>query len=136
MTNLPGVTITQHATHESRSKGGRAKGANAAALQRRSATVALIVDGMAAEEIAPASYTVALELIAHAADALPGIKVETALDLHRVAQTAEIIFKIARLASGESTQNVAHAHLTDDERRDRMRQLAAMGSDTTPPPSE
>jgi hypothetical protein len=59
--------------------------------------------------------------------------VETWLDAQRAATVAETLHKIHRLASNQSTANVAHAApMSDEERRERMAQLARMGSEQGP----
>jgi hypothetical protein len=52
---------------------------------------------------------------------------KTWLDVLRMAQTVEILYRIHRLAADQSTASVRHIHLTDEERRARMAQLRAMG---------
>jgi hypothetical protein len=85
---------------------------------------------MAADGIAPAAYDAALALVAKAMEALPTIPIETSLDLVRVAQTADLVYRIGRLASGLSTSNVAHASLTPEDRDERRaRLLAQLGID-------
>jgi len=52
------------------------------------------------------------------------LQVNTPLDAHRLASTAEILHRIGRLASGQSTSNVAHAQaMSEEERRERMAYL-------------
>jgi hypothetical protein len=48
---------------------------------------------------------------------------KTWLDVLRMAQTVEILYRIYRLAADQSTANVRHVHLTDEGRRELMAQL-------------
>jgi hypothetical protein len=76
------------------------------------------------DDVAPAALSAVFALIERANAEAETIEVESALDLHRVAGAAEILHRISRLASGQSTSNVAHA-TTDDERAERIRELRA-----------
>jgi hypothetical protein len=128
------VAIAEIATTESHRAGGLAKGAKVRAARARAAVVDRIVDGMDAEEIAPAAYRLVMSTMCKLEDELPDVPITSALDAVRIAQAMEIAHKIGRLASGQSTSNVAHATMSDEERRERMAQLANMAQrDTTPP---
>lgn len=78
------------------------------------------------DDVAPAALSAAFRAMTRAEDEIDNVEVDGTLDVKRLAETAEILHRISRLASGQSTANVAHASLSDDERRERMRQLAAM----------
>ena len=78
------------------------------------------------DDVAPAALQAALVAMQRAGEELPGVTVETPLDVKRVAETAEILHRISRLASGQSTANVAHAQLTDEERKERMAHLRSI----------
>ena len=78
------------------------------------------------DDLAPAALSAALAIIHKLEDALPDLEVDDMLSAQRAANTAEIIHRISRLASGQSTANVAHAAMTDDERHARMAQLRAI----------
>lgn len=116
----------------------------AAAMERyrRADVVSRVVSET--EDLAPAALETALALIAKVAEGLPGIEIDDPLAAQRLANTAEIVHRISRLASGQSTANVAHAQLSDEERRERMAQLRAIAeanavaraADTTPPDAE
>lgn len=75
------------------------------------------------DDVAPAALQAALVALQRASDALEEVPVETTLDAKRVAETAEIVHRISRLASGQSTANVAHANMSDEERAERMAYL-------------
>ena len=78
------------------------------------------------EDLAPAALSAALAFVAKLEEALPGLDIDDMLSAQRAANTAEIIHRISRLASDQSTANVAHATLSDDERRDRMAHLRSI----------
>jgi Mg2+ and Co2+ transporter CorA len=94
-------------------------------LRRRQLAVAdAIVDEVS--DLSPAALRAVLAITQRVEDELAAIEVSEALDLQRMANTAEILHRIHRLASGQSTSNNAHATLTDEERAARLAQLRAM----------
>ena len=95
-----------------------------AAERQRYETVYRVVAEV--EDVAPAALETALNAMLRADETMDTVPVDTMLDVKRLAETAEILHRISRLASGQSTANVAHAAMTDDERRDRMAQLRAI----------
>jgi hypothetical protein len=124
------MAIQDIATTESRRKGALQKRANADIVRRRTHTVDNIVAGMTAEDIPAAAYDYVLASLARLSEALPDIKVETPLDAVRVATAADLAFRIARLAAGESTANVAHAKvMTDAERHALLARLRGKAAD-------
>ena len=95
------------------------------ARERRASEVAYrIVTEL--DDVAPAALDAALRGLARGGAALDEVPIETPLDAKRVMEAAEIAHRISRLASGQSTANVAHAQLSDEERRERMAQLRAI----------
>lgn len=76
--------------------------------------------------MAPAALAASLALIEKVQNASAELEIEDPLGLQRMANAAEIVHRISRLASGQSTANVAHAQLSDEERRERMAQLRAI----------
>lgn len=87
------------------------------------------------EDVHPAALSATLSLLRKIEDGTADLDVETWLDAQRAANTAEIAHRISRLASGQSTSNVAHAGDTD--RAARIAELRARleqhnGDDTTP----
>ena len=87
------------------------------------------------DDIAPAALATALALIERVEAEIAVIPVDDALALQRIAQSAEIVHRISRLASGQSTSNVAHAQLSSEERAQRMAELDAMRQ-APPSPTE
>jgi len=76
------------------------------------------------DDLAPAAFRTVLELIRQVEDGLDGLTVGSPLDAQRLASAAETLHRIGRLASGQSTANVAHAQtMTDEERKERMAYL-------------
>jgi hypothetical protein len=98
----------------------------AAAMERYRRTE--VVDRVVSEteDLAPAALSAALAFVARLEEALPGLDIDDMLSAQRAANTAEIIHRISRLASGQSTANVAHAQLTDEERKERMAHLRSI----------
>ena len=93
----------------------------------KAATVATVVDEVG--DLSPAALATALEVVTRVAQSLDdGLPIDNWLDAKRASEVAETVHRIARLAAGQSTANVAHAtvQLTDEERRERMAQLRAM----------
>jgi hypothetical protein len=129
------VSIVDHATTETRRKGSQALVAKRDIARKRTYAVDQIVAGMDAEDIAPAAYRLVMRTMVKLEDELPDVPITSALDAVRIAQAMEIAHKIGRLASGQSTSNVAHATMSDEERRERMAQLGRMAQGDTPPPA-
>lgn len=120
-------------------------------LARRQAIIeraarAQVVDRVVSEteDLAPAALAASLALIEKVQNASAELEIEDPLGLQRMANAAEIVHRISRLASGQSTANVAHAQLTDEERKERMAHLrsiaeanaAARAADAAPPDAE
>ena len=122
-------------TREDRIRGGHASqrvlATKRAEMSRRAEIAYRLVSEV--EDVAPATLDAVLMLVTAARDA--DVTIESSLDLLRTAQTAEILHRISRLANGQSTANVAHATMTDEERRERMAQLRAIQHDTATPPT-
>lgn len=87
------------------------------------------VDALVAEwelgDIGQAGLVGAMQGIAHLAEALPALEINTSLDAVRVAQTVEILFKIHRLATGQSTSNAAALSVDVTELASRKAELLA-----------
>lgn len=117
-------------THEDRIKGGITSAEKRRSEIVRRAARAQVVDRVVSEteDLAPSALRAALSLIEKAEAAAEGMDVENPLDLQRVANAAEIIHRISRLAGGQSTSNVAHANLSDDDRRELMARLRAQAA--------
>lgn len=88
------------------------------------------------DDVHPAALNAALVAIQRAEQGIGEVPVETTLDVQRLANTAEIIHRISRLASGQSTSNVAHAG--DQDRAERLAALRARlaQSDDAAPPAD
>jgi hypothetical protein len=110
---LPHGTLTAQ-------RGGLARAQRFRELRQKSDAVWEIVTEL--DDVAPAALEATLVFISRAANAVEDVEITSALDLHRVAGAAEILHRISRLASGQSTSNVAHAN-TDDERAARIAEL-------------
>lgn len=77
-------------------------------------------------DLAPATLETVLELVVQVRDGMANLEVNDPLDAMRMANTAETLYRIARLASGQSTANVAHGKtLSDEERAERIAYLRA-----------
>ena len=87
------------------------------------------------DDVAPAALEAALRLIERAAREAEEVEVTSALDLSRVAASAEILHRISRLASGQSTANVAHAGPMSAEERSEA-EASLRSRLTTPPPTD
>lgn len=74
---------------------------------RRQEIMNRVLDG-AAELIPDLAYTAAVACMAQVLEN-GDLPMDTQLDRQRAAETSKTLFTIARLASGESTSNVAHA---------------------------
>jgi ABC-type branched-subunit amino acid transport system ATPase component len=118
------MTIAQHA-----SKGGKASVAKRQALAVERRTRAEVVWRLVDEtdDLSPAALAAALMLI----ERLTADPDCDPLAVLRLANAAEIVHRISRLASGQSTANIARRDMTDDERREQMARLRAMASDAT-----
>ena len=86
------------------------------------------------EDVAPAALSAALRLIEKVESAAADMEIDDPLSLQRMANAAEIIHRVSRLASGQSTSNTAHAVLTDEERRERMARIRGDVNVGTPVP--
>lgn len=75
-------------------------------------------------DIAPAALEAAFFGLRRGTEAMEDVPIETTLDVKRLMESADLAHRIYRLASGQSTSNVAHA-TTDDERAERIRELRA-----------
>ena len=76
------------------------------------------------DDLAPAAFRTVLSIVDQVEQGMDVLQVNTPLDAHRLASTAEILHRIGRLASGQSTSNVAHAQaMSEEERRERMAYL-------------
>jgi len=90
--------------------------------QLKSEVVRRVVDET--RDLGPAALETVLQLVLQVRDGLDNLPINNTLDAHRMANTAEVLYKIARLASGQSTANVAHAKsLSDEERAERITYL-------------
>lgn len=91
---------------------------NAERAQRRD-FVDRVTEAVEEGEIGQAALRTALEWT-NKLETADDIAVETTLDAVRAAAVVETLHKVHRLASGQSTANVAHATLTDEERATRV----------------
>lgn len=101
--------------------GGLSRAKKYRELRQKSDQVWQIVTEL--DDVAPSALEATLVFISRAAEAVEEVEIASALDLHRVAGAAEILHRISRLASGQSTSNVAHAG--DTERAERIAELRA-----------
>jgi hypothetical protein len=76
------------------------------------------------DDVAPEGLETALVILRALKEAGGELPIEGWLDAQRAANVSEIVHRISRLASGQSTSNVAHA-TTDDERAARIAELRA-----------
>lgn len=122
-------TFTPDETRKGAEKSNALQRQNRAQMRERSLAIHEIVSE--AQDLSPESLAGALtvaRLIREGSDALP---MESWLDAQRAANVAEILHRVHRLASGQSTTNVAHAGpMTDDERRARIAELQGPPSPT------
>lgn len=119
-------------TAEESRKGAAAS--NAVQAQKRAETDARllvaheIVDEMT--DLSPAMLRGALHLARLLDAGASDLPLDSWLDAQRASTVMETMHRIHRLASGQSTSNVAHANLSPEERAARTAQLEAMASDT------
>lgn len=126
-------------THEDRLKGAqRALEVRQERILERARRTQL-VDRVVSEteDLAPAALDAALRLVERLGRDGAELEIETTLDAQRLANVAEIVHRISRLASGQSTANVAHA--SSEDRAARIAELKARlaqhdddGTTTTP----
>ena len=107
---------------QARSVASRRKNREDAALRRQQ------IERMAQEldhsQVGPVTLAAAFKLaIICATGEVPVPK--DALERKRLAETAEILHRIARLELGESTSNIAHATASNEERTEQLAQLQA-----------
>jgi hypothetical protein len=125
-------------TPEETRRGAEVSNAKQAAIRaerdRRSLVVWEIVSEV--DDLAPATLAAALRIVEQVAASGAELPVESWLDAQRAANAAEIIHRISRLASNQSTSNVASQKvMSDDERREllaRLRGTAASQPDSAP----
>jgi hypothetical protein len=101
----------------------------------KAATVAAVVDEVG--DLSPAALSAALDVVTRVARSIEdGLPIENWLDAKRAAEVAETVHRIARLAAGQSTSNIAHAAaLTDEERAERMAYLRSLADQVPAEPS-
>jgi uncharacterized protein YheU (UPF0270 family) len=124
--------LTPEAAKRAQERSLEVRKANTLERMRRSEVVHRVVSETA--DLAPAALDAALRLVERLGTDGAELEIETTLDAQRLANVAEIVHRISRLASGQSTANVAHA-TTDDERRARLAELRsrmAQHDDGTP----
>jgi len=116
----------------------RLKGAKAGGLARnkqRMAAVAkateiwAVVDELG--DVSPAALRVALGIIRQIELEGAQLPIEDWLDAQRATGIAVELHKLHRLASGQSTANVAHAAMSEEERKERMSYLRSLAGQTT-----
>jgi hypothetical protein len=126
--------ITPAKAAEGRAKALAVRQERVLARQQKADAVWRVVDET--EDLAPATLRAVMALVERAEQAAELMDVDDPLDLQRVAQSAEILHRISRLASNQSTSNVASQKvMTDDERREllaRLRGTAAQQPDVAP----
>lgn len=84
-------------------------------------------------DIGTAAYQTALDVIQAVQDrAATGLPLDESIDIYRAAQVAETIFKIHRLATGQSTSNAAHATVDPVELQARLAALQPAPTGDTP----
>ena len=88
-----------------------------------------LIDDADREGISTMSLAAALVLIENALAEAGSVPVETTLDVLRLMNAAETAYRISRLASDQSTSNVAHNVMTPEERRARLAELRGMNGD-------
>lgn len=88
-------------------------------------------------DLAPAALEAVLDLVVQVRDGLERFVVDSPLDAMRMANAAETLYRIARLASGQSTSNVAHGKaLSDEERAERLAYLRSRLASVNDPNQE
>jgi hypothetical protein len=96
------------------------------AAERRERELAIRRVVSQTDDLAPAAFRTVLGLIEQVEGGLAGLVVSSPLDAQRLASAAETLHRIGRLASGQSTANVAHGQaMSDEERAERMSYLRA-----------
>lgn len=116
------MPLDDEARKRGREKSLEVRRQKAADRREKAAVVRRVVSET--DDLAPAAFRTVLELISQVEEGVATLTPTNALDAHRLAATAEILHKIGRLASGQSTANVAHAQaMTEEERKERMAYL-------------
>lgn len=95
----------------------------------RAATIAPLVDAIQQGSIGQAALEATLRMLARLDDAIPNIPVEDSLDADRLARALSEVFKVHRLATGQSTSNAAHATVSADDVASKLAELQARTSD-------
>lgn len=121
-------------THDEASRGAQASNAiqetNRRQLYRNRHDAYQLVKAVELGEIGQAAYETALQVIeAIATRAELGLPLDESIDIYRAAQVAETIFKIHRLATGQSTSNNAHAAVSADDVASKLAELQARTTD-------
>lgn len=89
--------------------------------RRKSVAVHRFVDEI--EDLSPALLEASLGIAEKILESAHLVPILTWLDAQRAATTAEILHRISRLASGQSTNNNLTLTITDEERKERMAYL-------------
>ena len=128
-------------TPEESSKGGR----NAAVARReriaeqieRRAVIDSIIETWETGEIGTTAVAAAQEILARLLGGLDGSEIRTSLDVERYARAADLLFKMHRLATGQSTSNAASLAVDATElaarREALLKQLAPLDPPAAPP---
>jgi hypothetical protein len=122
-------------TREDASRGAQVVNAQRSEQARvrraKSEVIARMVADLDADDIPVAAYAGALQLMLDVLENGTTVPIENRLDVQRTADAAKTLFTIARLASGESTSNVASVNVNADQLAARL--AALQGGDITPP---
>lgn len=99
----------------------------------RAYRIANLVDQVDQGSIGQSALETAFDAILRLEQELPSVPVNDTLDVYRLGQVADALFKIHRLATGQSTSNAAHATVDPVELQARLSALQATelpGTDT------
>lgn len=80
-------------------------------------------------DIGQTALTAAFQALTTIAEAIPTIEITSSLDLVRVAQAAEVFFKMYRLEAGLSTSNTLSASVDADQVATRLAALQARAAE-------
>jgi hypothetical protein len=78
------------------------------------------------EDLAPETLAGALAIAEKLRAGIEDIEIDSSLDAVRLANVMEVLHRVSRLASGQSTSNQAVMHMSDEERKERMAYLRSL----------
>ncbi len=131
------MTIAHTLTSEESRRGAERSNAVQAAerhqLRRVAYQTAQLVTAVEDGEIGQTAYETALDILQAIADrTASGLPLDESIDIYRAAQVADTIFKIGRLATGQSTSNALSATVDQSDLEARRAAALARLQPTTP----